>query len=143
MNKSGTGTQARASGSYGIKGWDEKTWDGVDHKAQSGAKLTHAKVIFAFQGDFQGEGEVQFLMSYRDETYATFVGMMKMSGLLNGRDGSFVVQSIGQFENGAASSKWTIVPGSGTGTLTGISGSGESVATHGDSQPFTLVYSFE
>jgi hypothetical protein len=143
MAQSETATKTHATGSYGIKSWDEKTWDGKDHKDPSlkgTARLSHAKVTFTFQGDFQGEGEVQFVMSYLDDANATFVGLMKMTGKLNGREGSFVVKSDGKFENGAASSKWIIIPDSGTGALKGIRGEGETVAHHGDTQPFTLDY---
>ena len=133
----------KAEGSYGINSWDEKTWDGKDHKDTHGAKLTHAKIVFEFQGDFVGEGEVQLLMSYRDDANAVFSGFQKMVGRLGGRSGSFVIQVDGKFENAAATSTWTILPGSGTGELSGITGGGETVAVHADRQPFTLKYSFE
>jgi hypothetical protein len=138
-----TGKSQHAKGTYGIKAWDEKTWDGKDRKEQPGAKLTHAKVTFNFQGDFEGEGNVHYLMAYRDDTYATFVGLQQMVGRLGNRSGSFVVTVNGVFENGAAKSTWTIVPGSGTGDLKGLRGEGQTEARHGDTQPFTFDYSFE
>ena len=49
----------------------------------------------------------------------------------------------GAFENGAATSTMTIIPGSGTGELAGITGQGETVAVHADTQPFTLDYDFD
>jgi hypothetical protein len=140
MNR--TATMTRAKGTYGIKAWDEKTWDGKDHKKQPGAKLTHAKITFTFQGDFEGEAQVQFLMDYRDDSYATFVGLQRFTGRLGDRTGSFDTTVNGVFENGAAKSTWSIIPGSGTGDLHGIKGEGSTVAHHGDTQPFTLDYSF-
>lgn len=136
-------TITRAKGSYGIKAWDEKTWDGKDHKAQPGAKLTHAIITFPFQGDLEGETQVQLLMDYRDDSYATFVGLQRFTGKLGNRTGSFDMKVDGVFENGAAKSTWTIITGSGTGDLRGIKGEGSTVAHHGDTQPFTLDYSFE
>src|SRR3989442_9773523 len=100
------GTSQHAKGSYGIKGWDEKTWDDRDYKELKGAKLTHAKVTFTFHGDFEGEGNVQFLMAYRDDSYATFVGLQQMVGRLGDRSGSFVLKVDGVFENGAAKPTW-------------------------------------
>ena len=135
-------TATRAKGSYGIKAWDEKTWDGKDHKDQPGAKLTHAKITFTFTGDFEGEAQIQYLMDYRDDSYATFVGLQRFTGRLGDRSGSFDTMVNGVFENGAAKSTWSIVPGSGTGDLRGIRGEGSTVAHHGDTQPFTLDYSF-
>jgi hypothetical protein len=143
MDRKGASTRTRATGTYGIKSWDEKTWEGKDHKQQPGAKLTHAKVVFDLHGDMEGEAKVQFLMSYRDDTYATFVALQQMTGRIGGRSGSFVIQVNGTFENGAAKSTWTIVPGSGTGDLRGIRGEGSTVAHHSDSQPYTLDYYFE
>jgi len=143
MNQKGTGTKMRATGNYGIKSWNEKTWDGKDRKEQPGAKLTHAIVVFDFHGDIEGEAKVQFLMSYRDDTFATFVALQQITGRIGNRSGSFVTQVNGTFENGAAKSTWTVVPGSGTGDLRGIRGEGSTVAHHGDSQPFTLDYFFE
>jgi Protein of unknown function (DUF3224) len=143
MAQKRTATSTRAKGTYGIKKWEEKTWDGKDRKEQPGAKLTHANVIFTFQGDFEGEAAVHYLMSYRDDTYATFVGLQQMTGRLADRSGSFVVKVDGVFENGAAKSTWTIIPGSGSGDLRGLRGEGSTVAHHGDTQPFTLDYYFE
>src|SRR5690242_4345520 len=59
----------KATGTYGIKSWDEKTWDGKDYKDRSGAKLTHAKIVFTFQGEVEGEVTAQLVMAYRNETF--------------------------------------------------------------------------
>ncbi len=132
-----------ATGTFEIKGWDEKTWDGKNWNEQAGAKLTHARVTQAFHGDIEGEGTVQFLMAYRDDAYATFVGLQLISGRLADRSGSFVLQVDGVFENGAAKSAWSVVPGSGTGDLRGLRGEGSSMAQHDGAQGFTLDYYFE
>src|SRR5437667_12781299 len=100
MAQKATSISTRAKGTYGIKQWDEKTWDGKDRKEQPGAKLTHAKVTFTFQGDFEGEAKVHYLMSYRDDTYATFVGLQQMLGRLGDRSGSFATTINGVVENG-------------------------------------------
>ncbi len=139
----GTGTRMQATGTYGIASWDEKTWDGKDRQAQPGAKFTHAKVVFTYQGDIEGEGNTQYLMTYRDDESATFVALQQVIGRLGGRTGSFVLQIQGTFENGAASARMVVVPGSGTGELRSLRGEGSSVATHGDLQPFTMTYYFE
>ena len=136
-------TGTKATGTYGIQGWDEKTWEGKDHKEQHGAKLTHAKIVQDYHGDFEGTAESQLVMSYLDDANATYLGLQKMTGELAGRSGSFVMQVIGGFAKGSATSTFMIIPGSGTGELIGIHGSGETVAVHADTQPYTLDYSFE
>jgi len=135
--------QTHSESTFGIKQWTEKTWDGKEHKDVHGAKQTHADVIFHFNGDFKGEAIVHYLMTYIDDMQATYVGLQKMVGELGGREGSFVLKVDGVFAKTEAKSTYTIVEGSGTGELAGITGSGEAVATHGDVQPFSLDYSLE
>lgn len=132
-----------ASGTYEIKSWDEKTWDGKDRTEQPGAKLTHAAVTFFFHGDVEAEAKTHYLMTYRDDANASYVGLMQFDGRVGDRKGTCVLKVEGMFENGAATSTMTIVPGSGTGELVGIKGQGETVAVHADTQPFTLDYDFE
>ncbi len=132
-----------ATGTIEIKSWDEKTWDGKSWQDVSGAKLTHAVVKQTLHGDIEGEGAVHFLMSYRDDGSASFVGLQEVVGSLAGRSGSFVLQITGTFEGDTAASNWSVVPGSGTGDLRGLRGDGSSVARHSDSQPpYTLDYDF-
>ena len=143
MERKGTVASKQATGTYALKNWDEKTWDGKDYKDQPGAKFTHAKVTEDFHGDIEGEGIVQFLMAYRDDTFASFVGLQQITGRIGDRSGSFVLQIIGVFENGAANSTWSVIPGSGIGDLRGLRGDGELVAGEGNEQPYKLNYYFE
>jgi hypothetical protein len=50
------------------------------------------------------------------------------------------VQEQGSWEDTTVTSTFTVIPGSGTGELVGISGSGEYRAVHGESE---YPYSFE
>jgi|SRR5579859_402034 len=131
-----------AKGTFEVKGWDEKTWDGKQWNEQAGPKLTHANVTQVFHGGIEGESVVQFLMAYRDDSYATFVGLQQITGRIGARSGSFVLEVSGVFENGAAKSNWSVVGGSGTGELQGITGNGTTVAEHNGAQSFTLDYDF-
>lgn len=143
MDQRAAVTRSHATGTYGIKSWDEKTWDGKDHKDQPGAKLTHAKIVFTLHGDVEGEASVQLVMAYRNDSYATFVGLQQLVGRVGNRTGSCVFKVDGVFENGAAMSTWSVIPGSGTGDLHGIRGEASTVAHHGDTQPFAFDYYFE
>src|SRR6185503_19803772 len=88
-----------SKGTYGLKSCEEKTWDGKDYKEANGAKLTHAKIVYTFEGDFVGEGKSQLLMTYRDDANATYVGLQVMEGHLGDRSGTFIAQVVGKFEN--------------------------------------------
>jgi Protein of unknown function (DUF3224) len=70
-------------------------------------------------------------MAY-DGADASYVGYERVVGSLGGRSGSFVLRLAGGFEQGAASTDWTVVEGSGTGGLAGLRGEGGYVAKHGE-----------
>src|SRR3546814_7127394 len=54
---------------------------------------------------------------------AGYVAIEKFSGTLDGRSGSFVLQHSATMTRGASQLSVTVVPDSGTGQLSGISGS--------------------
>ena len=70
---------------------------------------------------------------------------MEITGTIGGRSGSLVLRGTGTYDGTTARGVSTIVPGSGTGGLAGISGSAESVSTHADypHMPLTISYAFE
>lgn len=131
------------SGTYSISGWEEKTWDGKPWNEVPGAKVTHSIVKQTFSGGIEGEANVQQLMAYSSDTYASFVGLHQVSGSLEGRSGSFVLQSSGTYADGIVQVSWFVVPGSATGALSGLSGQGGYTAGHADypNVAYTLEYS--
>ena len=117
----------KAQGTYTVKKWNETTYDQISPLM----KMTRASVEYAFAGDIAGSGSVEYLMFYRhfDEkdqhgSSATYAGLIRFTGTLAGRDGSFVMKDDGAFEGGAAASALRICEGSGTGSLAGITGTG-------------------
>jgi Protein of unknown function (DUF3224) len=121
---------------FAIKKWEEKPYsEGPDQP-----KMTRASVSKTFTGDLEGQGEVEYLMMYRSDGTAAFVGLERVSGQLGGRSGSFVLQRTGVFEGGQAKESYSVVPGSGTGQLTGLRGQGTSSVGHGMEHPFKLDY---
>jgi uncharacterized protein DUF3224 len=121
---------------FAIKSWDEKPYsEGPDQP-----KLTRASVSKTFTGDLEGESHVEYLMMYRSDGSATFLGLERVVGRLGGKRGSFVLQRTGVFEGGAAKESYSVVPGSGTGELQGLRGDGSSAVGHGMEHPFALNY---
>jgi len=126
----------RANARFAIKSWDEKPYsEGPDLP-----KLTRAGVVKTFTGDIEGEGRVEYLMMYRSDGSATFVGLERIVGRIGGKAGSFVLQRTGVFENGRAKESFSVVPGSATGALTGLRGEGSTDVGHGMEHPFSLSY---
>ena len=87
-----------ANSRFTIKSWDEKPYS----ESQDVPKLTRAAVTKTFTGDIAGEGHVEYLMMYRSDGSATFVGLERVVGHVAGKAGSFVLQRTGIFENGVA-----------------------------------------
>jgi hypothetical protein len=125
-----------ANSRFTIKGWDEQPYS----EDQDLPKLTRAVVTKSFTGDIAGEGHVEYLMMYRSDGSATFVGLERVVGKVAGKAGSFVLQRSGVFENGTATEFYVVIPGSGTGELRGLRGEGTSAVGHGTELPFTLNY---
>jgi hypothetical protein len=125
-----------ANARFAIKSWDEKPYS----EGQNQPKLTRASVKKTFTGDIDGEGHVEYLMMYRSDGSATFVGLERIVGRIGGKTGTFVLQRIGVFENGQAKESYSVVPGSATGELQGLRGEGTSAVGHGMEHRFSLNY---
>jgi hypothetical protein len=64
-------------------------------------------------------------------------------GKLGGRQGTFVLQGQEVVENGKIKATWFVVPGSGTGDLSGLRGEGGFAGDFGKGSDGTLDYWFE
>ena len=128
-----------ATATFELKSWEEKPYD----EMEGGPKLTRASITKSFKGDIQGEGTLEYLMVYRDDGSASFVGLERIVGCVGDRSGSFVLQHSGTFEGGTAKATFFVVPGSGTGGLRGLRGEGRFAAGHSDNYPITFDYDFE
>jgi len=124
------------TGTFKVLGWEEQPYDAPDLPA-----LTHASVSQELLGDIEGEASVVYLLASREDKRASFIGLARVVGRIGEREGTFVMQDVGTFENGAAKGRWTIVPGTSTGDFQGISGEGSFDAMH-DSATYTLEVSF-
>jgi hypothetical protein len=111
-------------GKFRTLSWDEKQYD----KAEGQPKFTHARVVHELSGAIEGEASICYLMVYRPDESAHFVGLATITGKIEGREGSFVIQDVGTYENGVARGRWTILPGLGAGSLYSIRGDGHFAA---------------
>lgn len=125
-----------ANARFALKGWDEKPYN----EGQDLPKLTRATVTKTYTGDIAGEGQVEYLMMYRSDGSATFVGLERVVGEIGGKRGTFVLQRTGVFEDGVAKESYSVIPGSATGELRGLAAEGRSSVGHGSEHPFTLSY---
>ncbi|HKH26345.1 MAG TPA: DUF3224 domain-containing protein [Acidimicrobiia bacterium] len=126
-------------GEFEVTSWNETPYA----EREGDRKLTRASVTQQLSGGLTGAGEVQWLMSYQQDGTARFVGLQQLEGAIEGRSGSVVVDTVGDFDGKEARGVWTVVPGSGTGEWAGMRGDGGFVAPHGSKASFTLDYSLE
>ena len=131
---------AHASANFKVESWNEET----TVEGESGAgKLSSARVEQSLSGEIEGAGLAQWLMCYRADKTADFVGLQRVEGRIGERSGSVVLRSTGSFDGSEAKGPLTIVVGSGTGELEGIAGDGELRAPMGGEPSVSLSYSFD
>lgn len=85
-----------------------------------------------FHGDLEGSSKGEMLGAGNPASgTAGYVAIEFVTGTLHDRKGSFALQHFGTMESGKFDLKVLVVPGAGTGDLTGISGSMEIHITAG------------
>jgi hypothetical protein len=128
-----------AKASFEIQAWDEETYQ----ELAGDRKLTRASVKQVFSGDIEGAGSVEWLMCYRDQGQARFVGLQHVDGRLGDRSGSFVIETVGTFDGAEAKGSWNVIPDSGTDELTGLSGEGDFLAPFKSTPSVVLNYALK
>lgn len=109
----------------------------------AGPVLSRIHVEESFSGDIEADGVVEFLQAAQPDGTASFVGIERVTGAIAGRSGTFLLQDSGTVAAGIVSGDWFVVPGSGTGELAGLRGTGGFRANLGEGAEVTLDYYFE
>jgi hypothetical protein len=132
----------KAKATYLVKKWEENPYQQIS----SQMKMTKASVEYAMSGEISGTVLTEYLMFYKyfddkdqHKSSASYVGLMRFVGSMQGKEGSFVIQDNGAFDNGNAISTLHIMAGSGMGSFEGIQGSGRYFADQNGAQ-FELDY---
>ena len=105
--------------------------------------LAEIKIHETFTGDIDGTSTVRALQVQRGDHSANLVSMQRFRGKLGRRQGTFVLQGSEVVENGRIQATWFVVPGSGTGDLSGLRGEGGFRGDFGKGSQGTLDYWFE
>ncbi|WP_218030958.1 DUF3224 domain-containing protein [Dictyobacter aurantiacus] len=131
------GTQIKAE--FQVISWQETPYD----EPEQGAKLLRVAVKKSFRGPIEAESSAELLMCQGEGNSAGYVASERVSGSIEGRTGTFVIQHGGAMVKGQPDFSFGyVVPGSGTGALQGLRGS--CAFQHDDSGAvFTLDYFFE
>jgi len=110
---------------------------------RAGPVLTRIHVEETFDGDIEGAGVCEFLQAARSDGSANFVGIERVTGTIAGKKGTFLLQDSGIVSGDAVHGDWFVIPGSGTGQLTGLRGRGEFRANLGEGADVYLDHWFE
>jgi hypothetical protein len=131
-------TRARAKAKISVQSSEAKPYDQAP-----GPVLREIRISETFSGDIDGESPVRALQLQRDDKSAGMVSMQRFVGKLGGRQGTFVLQGSETVENGKIKATWFVVPGSGTGDLSGLRGEGGFEGDFGKGSDGWLDYWFE
>ena len=117
--------------------------DAKPYDQTAGPALLEIDLSEKFTGDIDGESPVRALQVRRDDHSASLVSLQRFRGKLSGREGTFVLQGSETVEKGKIKATWFVVPGSGTGDLSGLRGVGGFAGDFGKGSDATLDYWFE
>ena len=129
--------RARAEAKISVQSSEAKPYDQTVSPA-----LMEIRLNETFAGVIDGESTVRALQ-VRGDRSASMVSMQRFCGQLGGRQGTFVLQGEEIVENGKIKATWFVVPGSGTGDLSGLRGEGGFEGDFGKGSNGTLDYWFE
>lgn len=92
-------------------------------EAEGDASLGRMTIDKQFHGDLEATSKGQMLTAGTSvKASAGYVAIEKVSGVLHGRNGTFVLQHTGAMTRGATQLTITVVPDSGTEQLVGLAG---------------------
>ncbi|QJR14554.1 DUF3224 domain-containing protein [Usitatibacter palustris] len=108
----------RATGPFEVKMTPQSSDDIGD-----GAPLARMSLEKKFSGDLEASGKGEMLTGMTaTKGSAAYVAIERVTGKLKGRSGTFLLQHRGTMTRGAPDLAVIVVPDSGTGELTGITG---------------------
>lgn len=115
-----------AEGTFTVTSFDAVDWT---PEIACGVPVGHARMVKEFEGDVAGRAVTQFSYAFdQDTNTGTYVALESFDGSVLGRRGACAfVHSATAIEGDETTRHdefFQIVPGSGTGDLTGITGSG-------------------
>ena len=110
----------RAVATFRNDSYDEHTYDD-----REGTVLGRLHITRTFEGDITGRSSAELLTARSSDGSATYVAIDRISGSVDGREGSFVLEHHGTVTAAGASTAGAVVPGSGTGELRGLAGTVE------------------
>ncbi len=123
----GAAVTTHATGTFDVKVTPLPSEDKTDD-----ATLGRMTIEKQIHGDLEATSKGQMLTAGTSvKGSAGYVAIERVSGTLHGRTGTFILQHTGTMNRGALQLSITVVPDSGTGQLTGLTGKMDIQITDG------------
>jgi hypothetical protein len=129
----------RLEAAISVQAYEPSSYDAPEH----GPALVRIHVEETFSGEIDGTGVAEFLQISQADGSASFVGVERVTGTVTGKRGTFVLQDSGTVSGDVVHGDWFVVPGSGTGELAGLRGTGGFRANLGEDAHVHLDHWFE
>lgn len=125
---------ATASGTFDVR---------IEPAAHDQDGIGRMSITKTWHGDLTGHGVGTMLSAGDPSTGAAgYVALETFEGTVAGQQGSFAFQQLGTMLAGSAELRYLVVPGSGTGGLTGIGGSLDLEIVDGEHR-YLLTYALD
>ena len=121
---------------------ESKSWEQTPYAAAEQAPELAAASGDVYHGDVEGEGHWRGLTIVGPDGSGDLLSLQRMICVVGGRSGTFVLRISGTFDGTGSRATWEVVPGSGTGELRGISGTG-GFESSGETTTYTLDYTLD
>ncbi|MFJ2866573.1 DUF3224 domain-containing protein [Kitasatospora sp. NPDC087314] len=123
----------RASGAFEVT-----TFEPVETEQREGAGFGRIRLAKTFTGGLSGTSEVRMLsVAGPSGSPASYVAVEHVTGELDGREGSFVLQHAAWDTSGTTI---RVVPGTGAGELAGLTGEFHLTVDEGGAHTYVLEY---
>jgi hypothetical protein len=109
-----------ATGGFEVTHWQEE----LIAAHEGGRRLARATVEVRYHGGIEGHGATEYLMAYKADGTAEFVGLQRIEGSVGERAGAIVLQVTGSFDGSSTRADWRIVRGAGSAELSRTAGAG-------------------
>lgn len=129
---------------FTMQSWKEDVVNGPE----DGPRVAYAHATFEYTGLIEGTSVSDSLLYYAGEGYDgggnSSPGFERFDGSVDGRKGSFLIRHEYTFDKDThyVQSSFEVVPGSGSGELAGLTGSG-TISGSSSTMDYTFSPSFE
>jgi hypothetical protein len=100
------------------------TYDERDDGEFEGSALARVDITRTFSGDVDGRSTAELMTVRSPDGSAAYVAFDRIVATIDGRSGAFVFQHWGTITAEGGRIAGAVVPGSGTGELSGVEGEG-------------------